>query len=125
MIEYPVTYLKKWGSETWIVNNEKYCGKILYIHPEKKCSVHYHKLKKETFHVMNGELTIEYSNNLDINNWNNMTNINTITLHSRQSITIDTNIAHRFYTQNNLPCTFLEISTNHDEQDSYRLIESI
>lgn len=125
MTNHAETHYKKWGYELWIVNNDEYCGKILYIYPEKKCSVHYHKLKKETFYIMDGQLSVEYSNSLDINNWQNMIGILTTTLLPGQSITIDRNIAHRFYTKNNLPCTFLEISTHHDEQDSYRLIESI
>ena len=39
---------KLWGYEIWIENNEKYCGKHLHVVPGKKCSVHYHKDKKET-----------------------------------------------------------------------------
>ena len=50
---------KLWGYEIWIENNEKYCGKHLHVVPGKKCSVHYHKDKKETFYIINGELLIE------------------------------------------------------------------
>lgn len=42
---------KGWGFEKWIVNNEKYCGKILFFVKGKKCSYHYHEIKDETFYV--------------------------------------------------------------------------
>ena len=49
---------KGWGYELWIENNELYCGKHLHVLPTKWCSVHYHKNKKETFYVINGELLL-------------------------------------------------------------------
>jgi hypothetical protein len=46
----PVHFVKKgWGSELWLVNGDLYCGKILRFNKGKKCSLHYHKLKTETF----------------------------------------------------------------------------
>ena len=52
---------KGWGYELWVENNELYCGKHLHVLPSKWCSVHYHKNKKETFYVINGELKLEFS----------------------------------------------------------------
>lgn len=52
---------KGWGFEKWIVNNEKYCGKILYMVKDYKCSWHYHKLKDETFYVQSGKIILYYS----------------------------------------------------------------
>lgn len=49
---------KGWGYELWIDNNKLYCGKQLFIHKGKKLSVHYHKLKTETFFVHEGEAEI-------------------------------------------------------------------
>ena len=43
---------KGWGYENWIVNNEMYCGKVLFFEAEKKCSWHYHVLKDETFFIL-------------------------------------------------------------------------
>ena len=40
---------KGWGHEKWIVNNEKYCGKLLFFEKGKRCSWHYHKEKKKHF----------------------------------------------------------------------------
>jgi hypothetical protein len=42
---------KTWGREVWIVNNETYCGKILYITAGKTGSLHYHRHKTETFYL--------------------------------------------------------------------------
>ena len=47
---------KGWGYEKWIVNNEKYCGKLLFFEKGKKCSWHYHKLKHETFYLHSGRI---------------------------------------------------------------------
>jgi len=51
---------KGWGFEKWIVNNEKYCGKLLYFIKDRKCSWHYHKIKDETFYIQSGKLLLYY-----------------------------------------------------------------
>jgi mannose-6-phosphate isomerase-like protein (cupin superfamily) len=49
---------KSWGREVWIVNNELYCGKILEIRQGSRCSLHFHKLKTETFYLHSGRLRV-------------------------------------------------------------------
>lgn len=44
---------KNWGGEKIIVNNDKYCGKILYFIKGFKCSLHMHKLKTESMYIHN------------------------------------------------------------------------
>ena len=56
---------KGWGYEKWIVNNELYCGKLLHFVKGKKCSIHYHKLKDETFYVQSGKVIVLYSDELE------------------------------------------------------------
>ena len=51
---------KGWGFEKWIVNNEEYCGKLLYFVKGKKCSWHYHILKDETFYIQSGKILLLY-----------------------------------------------------------------
>ncbi len=51
---------KGWGFERWIVNKEEYCGKELFFIKGRKCSVHFHKLKDETFYVAEGKLVVRY-----------------------------------------------------------------
>ncbi|MCD6120090.1 cupin domain-containing protein [bacterium] len=50
---------KGWGGEYWIHNDELYCGKKLILKAGKRCSLHYHKLKTETFYVQSGKLKME------------------------------------------------------------------
>ena len=52
---------KGWGFEKWIVNNEEYCGKLLYFVKGKRCSWHYHILKDETFYIQSGKVLLKYS----------------------------------------------------------------
>ena len=47
---------KGWGYEIWIHNSEEYCGKVLVVYSGKKCSLHHHKLKKETFYIQSGRI---------------------------------------------------------------------
>jgi len=47
---------KSWGYESWIVNNEKYCGKILFIKQGQNCSFHAHHIKDEVLFVQSGRM---------------------------------------------------------------------
>ena len=66
---------KKWGSELWIVNNDKYCGKLLIVEPNHTCSMHFHKDKTETFFIIRGRLLLTIMNLTDASTqditWNN------------------------------------------------------
>jgi hypothetical protein len=114
---------KNWGYELVIENNKNYCGKHLHIVANKKCSVHYHKIKKETFYIIYGDLLLEYSNSLDKNYWEN-SSVNYKLLNKGDYFTIDPMVAHRFSSANSFACDFIEISTHHDDSDSYRIIPS-
>lgn len=45
---------KGWGEELWIINTPLYCGKKLTLKLGKRCSIHYHIKKDETFYVQSG-----------------------------------------------------------------------
>jgi N-acetylneuraminate synthase len=115
---------KKWGYEIWIENNQLYCGKHLHVLPTKYCSVHYHKNKKETFYIINGELSLQYSPSLNKETWD-LSLADVIVLKQGESFTIEPYVAHRFTSNTSYACDFIEISTHHNDQDSYRIIESI
>jgi len=55
---------KAWGREVWIVNGELYCGKILEIQKGKRCSLHFHKLKTESFYLRTGRLKVRVQESL-------------------------------------------------------------
>src|SRR5437763_15431244 len=56
---------KGWGREIWIANNELYCGKILEIRRGRKCSLHFHKLKTESFFLRAGRLKVRVKGSVD------------------------------------------------------------
>ena len=62
----PEYHKKGWGYELWIHNDEKYCGKLLFFEKGKKCSYHYHKKKVETFYLHSGKMLIKFGNIDDI-----------------------------------------------------------
>lgn len=137
---------KGWGYEIWIENNEFYCGKHLHVLPYKKCSVHYHKDKLETFYVINGELELTYSNNIKnlilelrslaktselsisdrlVSCWINQQRIEqkTVILKKGDCFTLPQYTPHTFTSNTAYPCDFIEFSTHHEDSDSYRIIK--
>jgi len=51
---------------------EEYCGKLLFILKDRRCSYHYHKLKDETFYVQSGAIRLYYGVNDDYQNANHL-----------------------------------------------------
>jgi mannose-6-phosphate isomerase-like protein (cupin superfamily) len=99
---------KTWGYEVWLENNELYCGKILHCFKDKWSSqgkYHYHKIKDETFYVLKGKVI------LDINGWHHY-------LNKGDKIRIQPNTKHRFISKVK-ESEILEISTHHEDSDSY------
>lgn len=109
------TVKKAWGEEWWIVNTD-YCGKILTVLPGHKCSLHFHKDKKETFYVLEGELELEL---LDLKT----ASISYRKLKTGESLTLEPLTPHSFKTSK-MSCKFIEFSTHHDDSDSYRITRS-
>jgi mannose-6-phosphate isomerase-like protein (cupin superfamily) len=106
-------HLKGWGSEKWIVNNESYCGKILYFKSGKKCSWHYHKLKRETFFVQSGQLLVKFSYDDELEK------ADEVILFPGDSFEVPQGLRHQMLA---IEETFLiEFSTQHFEEDSYRI----
>jgi len=106
-------HMKGWGYEDWIVNNELYCGKIVHFKKGMKCSLHYHKIKDETFYVLKGKGILQISNPL-LNN-----NVTFNLKKGKEAFRILPNIRHRITAHSDLDV--LEISTHHEESDSCRI----
>jgi len=100
---------KAWGSEEWIVNNEHYCGKILNLKKGYRCSLHYHKLKDETFYILEGIVKMEVGDR-------------ELIMKPKESIHILPGMSHRFTGLKD--SKIIEFSTQHFEEDSYRKILS-
>lgn len=56
---------KGWGGEKIIENNEKYCGKLLLFIKGKKCSLHTHFEKQESFYIHSGKIWVFWSDDFD------------------------------------------------------------
>ncbi len=114
-VEFPEIYLKDWGSEEWFENNEKYCGKLLTVRSGQWSSggkFHYHKIKDETFFVISGHLKLD----VEVDGV-----IRRLILEPGSSYRIKPGVKHRFTATNiQLNCEFIEVSTTHDDEDSYR-----
>jgi quercetin dioxygenase-like cupin family protein len=104
--ETPHHFVKKdWGSEEWIVNTPEYCGKRMTLNKGWQCSMHYHRIKHETFYVLTGKIKLELGEYIRI-------------LLPGDSIEIPVGMPHRFGGLED--SVFFEFSTHHEDSDSYR-----
>lgn len=95
---------KVWGEERWLVNRE-YCGKILILKKDYRCSLHHHKNKDETFYVNKGKVLMEVGDKKCVMVPGDVQLIEPGTLHRFTGIE-DSEI--------------IEFSTHHKDSDSYR-----
>jgi len=106
---------KGWGYEKWIVNCEEYCGKILHMVKGKRCSWHMHKIKDEVFYVQSGKIKIYYG-------WDDMLDMASVaTLERGDKFHVPTGMRHQMIALEDTE--LFEFSTQHFEEDSYRLIK--
>lgn len=119
---------KGWGGEKWIVNNDKYCGKLLYFVKGKKCSLHYHKLKDETFYIQSGKIRLLYSDNLEFFLEKSVEQYPfvgigcfEIILTKGDSFHIPPGRVHQMIALED--AELFEFSTQHFDEDSYRIIK--
>jgi len=106
---------KGWGFEKWIVNNEEYCGKLLYFVKGKKCSYHYHKIKDETFYVQSGKILLRYGDDDDYDS------AKEIILNPGDKFHIYRGLRHQMEAIEDTE--MFEFSTQHFDSDSYRVIQ--
>lgn len=106
---------KGWGFEKWIVNTEEYCGKLLYFVNGKKCSWHYHELKDETFYIQSGKILLKYSDSDEIKY------ADEIILNKGDKFHIYRGLRHQMFALQDTE--LFEFSTQHFEEDSYRLLK--
>jgi mannose-6-phosphate isomerase-like protein (cupin superfamily) len=112
-ISKPVQEVQKgWGKEIWLVNNNKYCGKILKFNAGSKFSMHYHVNKEETFYILDGHLRLKY---FDLSNAEEKNE----DLYSGDIVDIPQFNPHKIEAIKE--STIIEISTHHEDSDSYRI----
>lgn len=106
---------KGWGYEKWIVNNQLYCGKLLYFDENKKCSFHFHKIKTETFYLQSGLIKVLHSLG------DNISQAEAVVLKPGDSFHVPVGLRHQMIAMEN--SELFEFSTQHFEEDSYRIVK--
>jgi quercetin dioxygenase-like cupin family protein len=110
----PIKFVPKgWGWEKWVVNNEEYCGKLLFFNAGKKCSWHYHILKDEVFYLQSGKMCVIFSEEDDISK------AQEIILEPGQNFHVYRGLRHRMIAIED--SELFEFSTQHFDSDSYRI----
>jgi len=103
------TINKIWGREEWLVNNELYCAKYLYINSGFKTSIHFHKEKDETFIVISGFLDLLVGfQNIYLTQGGDTCRIKPRQFHQLRNNTVS-------------ELKVLEVSTPHKDSDCYRI----
>ena len=104
---------KGWGREVWIANSPLYCGKILEIRRGKRCSLHYHKLKTESFFLRSGRLRIR------VKQTSGDETIEEFEMEAGQCMDVPPGLVHQMEALED--AELFEFSTQHFNSDSHRL----
>ncbi len=112
----PVNIVPKgWGREVWIANNDLYCGKILEIKKGRRCSLHFHQIKNETFYLRSGRLLVRVKESP------HTTVIEEFEMGPGDCLDVPTGLVHQMLALED--AELYEFSTQHFESDSHRLIK--
>ena len=106
---------KGWGFEKWIVNNDEYCGKLLYFVKGKRCSWHFHVLKDEVFYIQSGKVLVKFSEDDDIEH------AEELILSRGDNFHVYRGLRHQMIALEDTE--LFEFSTQHFDEDSHRLIK--
>lgn len=110
---------KGWGEERWIHNDELYCGKILVLKVGRCCSLHYHRLKTETFYIQSGRLKMELTD-LAAASQDPPIILEEFEMSAGDAMLLKPGMIHRF--TGIAPETWVfEFSTQHFDSDSHRI----
>jgi mannose-6-phosphate isomerase-like protein (cupin superfamily) len=105
---------KGWGREVWLANNELYCGKILEINKGKRLSLHFHKLKTESFFLRTGRLRVRIKESPEAE-------VEEFILSPGECMDIHPGLIHQMEALED--AELYEFSTQHFNSDSYRLVK--
>jgi mannose-6-phosphate isomerase-like protein (cupin superfamily) len=111
----PVNIVPKgWGRELWIANGDLYCGKLLEIRKGKKCSLHYHKLKTESFFLRCGRIKMRIKESPESET------IEEFELNAGDCMDIPPGLVHQMEALED--AELFEFSTRHFDEDSHRIV---
>jgi quercetin dioxygenase-like cupin family protein len=112
----PMKFVKKgWGYELWIVNKKEYCGKLLYFEKGKRCSWHHHKIKDEVFYLQSGKMIVKFSDDEGLEDAQEML------LQPGQNFYVYPGLKHQMIALED--SELFEFSTEHFDEDSYRIVK--
>ena len=104
---------KGWGEVIIIENNKKYCGKILVFKEGCKFSMHYHMNKDETWYVEYGEFLYRWIDTETAEMHENL-------LNEGDTVRQRPGQPHQLQALTN--GRIFEVSTYHEDSDSYRVL---
>ena len=107
---------KDWGWEKIITNDKKYCGKILFIKKDSCISLQHHKLKDETFYLLSGKLKSKFINLEDLSD---PKDIPVVLMNPGDVKHVPIGLVHQLFALED--STIIEISTQHFDDDTYRI----
>lgn len=118
VIHTPKRVDKTWGYELWIHNDEEYCGKLL-VFSEKgnHFSLHYHLKKKESWYIQQGSFELRW-----INTKYGIEKVDVLTV--GDCVTIERGQPHQLIALEDNSIVF-EVSTEHFDNDSYRIRKTL
>jgi len=105
---------KGWGEELIIENNEMYCGKLLIFKKGCRFSMHYHLIKDETWYVDKGEF---------IYRWIDTETAETIEQKLKPGDVVRQRVGQPHQLIALTDGTVFEVSTQHFDEDSYRVVK--
>jgi len=105
---------KGWGREVWIVNGDLYCGKILEIQKGKRCSLHFHKIKNESFYLRTGRLKVRVKESPEAEA------VEEFELVAGECMDVPQGLVHQMEALED--AELFEFSTQHFDSDSHRLV---
>lgn len=103
---------KGWGREDWVINCPDYCMKFLRFNAGMKGSMHFHVKKHETWYIQTGKITLTTINTSSAEK-------STVVLGVGDVVDIPRLNPHQVEAIED--AVIIEISTQHFDDDSYRV----
>ena len=104
----------------WLHNDALYCGKLLYFEKGKRCSLHYHKLKTETFYLESGTMEVCFLTQEEVVPGKPASEYTTVTMHAGDVKEVPPGLVHQMRAVGG-PARLFEFSSQHWDADSYRV----
>ena len=107
---------KSWGNETIIHNDEKYCGKILFLRKGECISLQFHNIKQETFFLLEGKLLCKFCTK---ETFLNAEDIDVVQMRQGDVVEIPVGFIHQVFAEED--SKIIEVSTQHFDNDTNRI----